>query len=207
MNAKVLLGCAILGIVILFLFADSYFVQTFNKISTILLAGLTGAYVVLTYWIVRSTCKALEEQMRPFVYACLPLEGSEVFLSITNIGACPAHDVKVTFDPSLHTIAGKLLSKDATDPLLSQPFMPPGFEVRNHVSTAPELVKVESQDKLFHVAISYYDAVGNRFSQSYSLNVNSYVYTEKVVRYDLNHYLQSISESLKSIAQRRQERA
>ena len=85
--------------------------------------------------------------------------------------------------------------------------MPPGFEVRNHVTTTPELIKVEPQDKLFQVSVSYHDAHGNPFSESYSININSYVYSEKVVQYDLNHYLHTISESLKSIAQHLQKDA
>jgi Ca2+/Na+ antiporter len=198
-SERVVYAALLLSAIALFVFADSMFVERLNKISTGLLAVLTAGYVLLTYWILKSTRQSIQEQTRPYIVASLPLDGFEVVLSIKNIGNRPANNVKVTFDPSLDVIGGEFSLKGTGQPLLTQSFMPPQFEVRNPVGLTPNIVKLDPAQKLFRVSIKYNDSQGVQYSDEYGIDLNSYVYHRKVVQHDLEHYLKGISESLKNI--------
>ena len=198
-SERIIYAVLILSAIVLFVVADSDFVGRLNKISTALLAVLTAGYVLLTYWILKSTRQSIQEQTRPYIVASLPLQGFEVVLSIQNIGNRPAKNVRVTFDPSLDTISSDDPPSLASRPMLSQSFMPPRFEVRNPVGVTPDIISRGDKEKVFHVHIEYTDAQGIPYSDSYDIDLSSYVYKSKVVQQDFEYYVKSISESLRGI--------
>jgi len=191
----------LLAAILLYIFSDSSFVERFSKISTALLAILTAGYVLLTYWILKSTRQSIQEQTRPFVIASLPLEGFEIVLSIKNIGNRPAENVNVHFDPPLDRIGEDFPLKEAAEGLPSQSFMPPEFEVRQPVALTPAVLKLDSSEKVFKVSLHYCDSQGVTYSDKYDINLGSYVQAKGIVQHDLKHYLKSISDNIKDISE------
>jgi len=194
----------VIAVVLLYIFADSSFVRRLGDVSTIVLAILTGGYVLLTYWILKSTRQSIQEQTRPYIVTSLPLEGMELMLSVKNIGSRPAYNVKVTFNPSLDILGGDTWFKEAWQPLLSHSFLPPHFEVRNPVGITPHIVTLPPDQKVFHVTVAYSDSEGTTYPDSYTIDLNSYVFQKKVLRHDVEHYLKSISETLKKIGDQKE---
>jgi hypothetical protein len=187
--AGLFLGLAILA----YACADSWFVKRVDSISTILLALLTAAYVVFTYQILKST------RPQPNVFASLPADEIEIHLSIKNIGNRPAYDVQVSFDPSLDTLAPTGAFKGAAGPMLRQPFMPPESEVRNFVSSTIKVLSDKSAPKKFKVGIRYKDSEDRPYSDSYEIDLETYVFDKKFLQYDVKHYLRTVSETLEKI--------
>jgi hypothetical protein len=198
---KAVYAAVILSAVLLYFLADSPFVERLNKITTSLLAILTAGYVLLTYWILRSTRQSIQEQTRPYVVASLPLDGFQIMLTLRNFGNRPAHNVKVRFDPSLDTIGGDFPLRDAAESSLTQSFMAPSFEIRNPIALAPQVINLDSSQTMFHVFVEYSDSQGVKYSDEYEINLNSYVHGKGVIQHDAKHYLKSISESMKSISE------
>jgi len=184
--------------VLLFVFADSPFGEKLNKISTGLVVILTAGYVLFTAWILKSNRKSIEEQTRPFVVASLPLQGFEILLSVKNIGNRPAKNVQVAFVPSLDSIHADPPFAKTAQPLLAQIFMPPGFEVSNPIALTTDILSTTA--RVFHVTVKYTDSRGEEYSEAYDIDLNSYVYREREAHQNVEHYLHSISESIKKLA-------
>lgn len=94
-----------LGLILLIVFELDWF----NKNSGALVFTFTGIYAALTYLIVRSNLKILEETTRPYVLVTLPVKAPFlILLSIKNLGKRPA--VMSTWKLSLPcTLSGKVL--------------------------------------------------------------------------------------------------
>ena len=179
--------------VLAYICADSSYVKRVGDVATILLALLTSAYVVFTYQILRST------RPQPHVIAALRADEIEILLSIKNIGARPAYDVRVTFDPSLDLLAPTQYFKGAGSPLLTQSFLPPETEVCNLVSSTVKVLSDASAPRRFRVTIRYSDFQRRNYSDSYEIDLGSYVFENKFLQYDTKHYLKDIADTLKEI--------
>ena len=145
---------ALLSLIAVLAFPDSDLMRKLNQNSNVLLFFLTAVYVTLTYLILESSRKTSAEQMRPFVYASLVLEGMEILLSVKNMGNRPACNVRLNFDPSLDLLSPGPQFQGAAEPLLNQSFMPPDFEVRNFITSTMHVVSAESKNKRFKVRYS-----------------------------------------------------
>ena len=117
-----------------FAYPESWVVQRFDHIATMLLALLTAAYVFFTYKILDAT------RPRPHVFVSLPSEQMNIFLSLKSVGSRPAYDVKIEIDPSLDIIAPTDAFKGASTSMLKQSFLAPNTELRNFVSTSLQVL-------------------------------------------------------------------
>jgi prepilin signal peptidase PulO-like enzyme (type II secretory pathway) len=168
-----------LVLVLIVVFADSFFVHRVNGVSNVLLSVLTAGYVFLTYWILKFTRQSILEQNRPYVIANLPYENQQVWLSVRNIGNRPALDVKVTFTPSLEVLGGK---SELWTPLLTQAFLAPNDEKRNPAGLAFDIVKLDPANKVFRVEVTYYDSERVSYStKPYKIDLSEYVFAKLVI--------------------------
>lgn len=172
---------------------DSDIATRVGKSSAIILALLTAGYVVLTYQILRST------RPRPLVFANLFTDEIDLLLSIRNIGSRPAYKVEITFEPSLDVLSPDSGFKGAAEPMLKQPFMPPDFEVRNFISSTLHVMSFDRSRRLFKVNIVYHDANGQKFSDLYHIDLDSFVFEKKFMQYTDTHYLRAIAEQLEAL--------
>ena len=140
---SVLLGVFLFGI------SDKTLVSKLNSLSTILLGIFTLTYVLLTYLILQSNNKMVAEQNRPFVIFNLPTEGTNLLLSIKNIGKRPALNVSINTNPELTnfiTLQGFTFDKSVF-PLLSQKFLPPGIDIRNIIGQTMDILEMSEEEK------------------------------------------------------------
>ncbi|MGD1045462.1 MAG: hypothetical protein ABR936_09075 [Bacteroidota bacterium] len=161
---------AIVVFSLLIAYSYSCFVARINNISSILLALLTATYVVFTYKILNSA------RPRPLVFASLPATHENVFLSIKNIGNRPAYNVEIVFDPSLDILAPNEHYKGAAEPMLKQSFMPPETEHTNILTSPIHILNRNKDESKFKVTVRYEDADGKTFSDSYYIDLSSYIF-------------------------------
>ena len=175
------------------LWPDSDIAARIAKSSAIILAILTGEYVVLTYQILRST------RPRPLVLASLFTDEIELLLSVKNIGSRPAYNVRIDFTPSLDVLSPGAHFTGTAEPMLNQPFMPPEFEVRNFISSTLQVMSLDKTKRSFAVNIAYQDANGKKFSDSYHIDLDSLIFEKKFMQYADTHYLRAIAEQLEEM--------
>lgn len=72
----------------------------FGEVGALFVAVIAG---VLVWRQVRHASKQREDQTRPYVIVDFEFRGWEVLISMRNIGATPAMNVQVVFDPLLQT--------------------------------------------------------------------------------------------------------
>ncbi len=190
---NVIITIAILIAAFAFAFPEYWIIQRLNQSSTILLALLTAAYVYFTYKILDST------RPQPHVFVSLPSEELNIYLSINNVGSSPAYDVEVTIDPSLDLIAPTDAFKGASKPMLKQSFLPPETEIKNFVSSTLQILNNKGGTTIFKVGIKYRDYNYRHYSDAYEIDVASYVYEKRFLNYDVKHYLNEISNTLKEM--------
>jgi hypothetical protein len=193
-----IIACLFIGLAIIaFIFAETWYITRINNIATTLLAILTAAYVAFTYYILKST------QAQPNVIAFLYDVGGpndiEIYLSIKNIGTRPAYEVEVTFYPPLEILAPTEFIKGASGPMLKQPYMPPGLDVRNLVSTTLNVLHMKDESKKFKVKIRYRDFKYKWYDDTFEIDLGSFIFKEKFIIYDTNSYLNKISKALEEI--------
>lgn len=170
-NRVLLTGATLfLCAVILLLFPDLWIVTRFNQISTTLLALLTAAYVLFTYQILKTG------RPQPNVFAHLPKVDQKIYLSIKNIGSRPAYKVEVEFKPHLDVLAPTKMHLGASTPMLRQPFMAPDSEIRNFITSTIQVIHLDHDKKDFAVSVQYSDSDGNEYSDSYRIDLSSYVF-------------------------------
>jgi hypothetical protein len=68
-------------------------------------------------------------------------------------------------------------------------FMPPDYEIRNPIGVTVPILELPGDKKIFNVFIEYCDSEKNRYKENYHIDLNSYVFKEKIVRYDIERYL------------------
>ena len=163
----IVLTVLILAIAAIIIWPTNEYVRRLSDNSTAILALLTTAYVALTYLLLKSTKASIEEQHRPYVVASVPVDKFTVFCRIENSGDRPAYSVKVKFTPGLETLSGDRVFRGMAEPLMFQSFLPPHFAVQNMISTTIHALSVPLANRVFSVFISYADAKGKQYSDSY----------------------------------------
>ena len=192
----VIFAVLLLAIFATVLCPNNEYVKRISANSTTLLTFLTAAYVVLTFLLLRSTRASIEEQHRPYVVASLPVDKFLVFCRIENTGDRPAYSVSVTFSPNLDAISGDHRFKGMAEPLLFQSFLPPHFSVQNTISSTIHALSVPQENKKFAVTVAYEDSKGKQFKDSYTIDVNGYLYEKKMVGKDLVDHVEEPIGSL-----------
>lgn len=187
------------GIVAIVVFPQNEYLKRLSDSSTPILALLTAAYVVLTWLLLRSAQVTADEQHRPFVVATLPIHSLRVFCRIENLGDRPAYSVAVTFTPPLQTLFGDGIFKGTAEPLLSQKFLPPHVKIHNMVSTTVHTLPAPAEAKVFSVTVEYSDAKGKRFHDSYTIDMNSYLFEKKFIINELEDHVEEIGKQLSEI--------
>jgi hypothetical protein len=187
----------ILGLILLLVFQLDWF----NKNSGALIVFFTGIYAALTYLIVQSNQKILQETSRPYVLVSFILKPVyEINLSIKNFGKRPARDVRVEIDPPIHTLGEGFYEEAWSAPLMKQPFMPPDFEVSNLIGVTFEVLRANTTIPPIKVKIKYTDLERkNSYREEYEINLASYLFKKKVVDKNEQDFLESISKSLEKI--------
>ena len=195
----ILFAAILLGIAASIFWPNNEFVKGFSSNSTAILAFLTAAYVILTRLLLKATREAIEEQHRPYVVASLPVEKFIVLCRIENSGDRPAYSVNVTFSPKLEALSGDAAFRGMGEPLLFQSFLPPHFTVQNTISTTVHALSVPEANKVFSVTVTYNDAKGKRYEDSYKIDVNSYLFVKKMVPKFLEDHVEEIAKQLSEI--------
>ena len=196
---SILFGIVLLGIAVTILLPENEYVKRFSENSTVVLAFLTAAYVILTFLLLKSTRASIEEQHRPYVVASLPVDKFLVFCRIENSGDRPAYSVNVKFSPDLEALSGDGTFRGMAEPLLFQSFLPPHFSVQNMVSLTVHALSVPAANKEFSVTVTYKDAKGKQYSDSYTINVNSYLFEKKIVGRELEDHIEEVAMQLSEI--------
>lgn len=189
----------VLSVVLLFIFPDSTLIKNISNVSTPLLAILTAGYVVLTFFLLRSSQKAMQEQIRPYVVVSLPVDSNFILLSVKNVGNRPALNVKINISPSLETLSKDGRFKGMADPLLKQLFLPPNYEIKNLVSTTLHANDVKPESRIFIVSCSYSDSNGEKYKDSYTIDMNSVIFKDMVLTKSTETQLSEISKHLEEI--------
>jgi hypothetical protein len=170
---------------------------------------LTSALVIITAWyayitnrILKSSEKALQEQLRPYLIAHIASIDHWLQLSIKNIGKRPALNIYIKFNPDLDVI-DKIDSNTnkmtAHKPLLKQAFIPPDFEITTVLMDAIEFVKNPELTRIFEITITYKDSSDKEYSDNYILDLSAYIYGKKTAEFTDNYYFKEISKDLKGI--------
>jgi hypothetical protein len=170
-----------------------------NKNSNALIVIVTAIYALLTYFILRSNNKHLEETTRPYIVVSLPAKELKIYLSIKNVGKRPACDVKVEFEPALHTIGKGFYDETWSKPLMTQLFMPPMYEVSNLIGTTFEVLNSNTVMPTIKAKISYTDLEKKKYKEEYNIDLSSYIFNKRIVDHNERHYLELISKHLENI--------
>ncbi len=189
-----------LGVILLFVFPDSAVIKIISSVSNPLLAILTAAYVILTFFILRSSQKTMQEQSRPYVVVSLPVDSSAIWFSVKNVGSRPAYNVEINISPSLEELSKDGRFKGMADPLLNQSFLPPNYEVKNLVSTTLHANRVNPENRVFTVSYSYADSNNEIYRHSYTIDMNSVIFEDMVLTKSTETQLNEISKHLEEIA-------
>jgi hypothetical protein len=189
-----------LGVVLLFVFPDSAVTKIISSVSTPLLAILTAAYVILTFFILRSSQKTMQDQSRPYVVVSLPVDSNFIWLSVKNVGIRPAIDVTIDISPPLEILSKDDRFKGMADPLLKQSFLPPNYEVKNLVSTTLHANDVNPDGRVFAVSYSYADSSKETYRHSYTIDMNSVIFKDMILTKSIETQLKEISNHLGEIA-------
>ena len=176
-----------------------------TAIGTIVLAIVTIIYVILTYYILKSSSKATREQLRPFVIVDMLAINDEICLRIRNTGKKAALDVHINISPSFDDIllATDDKSKKWIDykPLLNQSYISPGYEIILMINFGFRFLEQKEEDKryLYHVNTNYKDTDNVPYIESYIIDLDALIYAKRIIVYNEVHYLDEISKHLKEI--------
>jgi hypothetical protein len=200
--AYIVFSIFVFSVVLLFIFPDSALIKNISNVSTPLLAILTAGYVVLTFFLLRSSQKVMQEQIRPYVVVSLPVDSNFIWLSVRNVGNRPALNVKINISPSLETLSKDGRFKGMADPLLKQSFLPPNYEVKNMISTTLHANDVKPEKRIFTISYSYSDSTGRNYPHpSYTIDMNSVIFGDMVLTKSTEMQLSEISKHLQEISE------
>lgn len=167
--------------------------------SALIMLFLTFMYVLITYLMLSSSIKANEENLRPYVIVSLPVNNLKLYFTIQNIGKRPAHNVQIETNPPIETIQDKVL-KGNCNTLLYQYFLAPNQELKNLVGHTPSIISATST-KMFDITITYRDSNEKKYVEKQRINLDQYIYANKIVVKDNNSYLEGIEKHLNEISQ------
>jgi hypothetical protein len=170
-----------------------------TSLLTFFLVLLTGWYAYITHNMLKSNEKANNEQTRPYIIAMIESQDLKLKLYIKNFGLRPALDVKIMFNPPLDNIDN--ISKNKNEKphknLLNQSFMPPNFKVNTSLWNTPSLLQNKELIKQYEVLICYNDTNHQTYNETYIINLDDYINSQKTIEHTSNYHLESISKSLK----------
>lgn len=162
---------------------------------------ITGYYAIITHKMLKSNEKANNEQTRPYVIVMIESQDLKLKLYIKNLGKRPAREVEISFNPPLDNIDNIRKNKDEKPHknLLYQSFMPPNFEVSTSLWHTPGLLQNKELVKIYEVQLCYKDTNNQSYKETYTINLDDYINSKKTIDFTTNHYLESISKSLKRL--------
>lgn len=190
------------------------YLDLLNKNNGAIISFLTSILVIATIWYARVTKRMLNlskqssiEASRPFIYAIIHGFDSGLELNIKNYGKTSAYNVVIEFSPPLDEIDRLLGEKTkgfvrGHKPMLNQKLMPPDFEVKTILSFGEDYVKNKNNLTTFSVNIDYHDFKGRPFNSTYTLNIDSLVYGDKIQYYSDGYHLKNINHQLKKIKEK-----
>jgi hypothetical protein len=166
-------------------------------------AGLTFAVIVVGLVVawrqVKESQRLREEQARPFVIIDFHPSRTTIELTISNVGATLARDVKFEFDPPLTTthdstpLRGNLMELNLFKNGI--PSLAPAKEVKLFFDQFPSRIEQELP-MTYDVQVSYRDPAGKKYSEPTVLDLAMYLGTGGVKRNDLH----DIHRQLEAIA-------
>lgn len=150
----------------------------------------------------RLTRQVRLDQTRPYVMASFEpgiTWFNSVDLLVQNIGAGPAHDVKITVDPPL-------ARADDSDPKLTTaryfnervPLMPPRYELRTYFDSMTERHGKDLPER-FTFILTYHDGHGHEFEESIVQDLgimNDLLFTEV---YGVHHAAKALRDLTKAV--------
>jgi len=165
--------------------------------SSWILAFLTYLYVLLTFFILKSNNKLIQEQIRPYVIVSFPIKVSDVILSIKNLGKRPAFNVKITIDPDI-SIYQDEMTKGNFNTYLDQNMIAPRQRFECYLTDAFDLVsdKGKQLNKVFLINIKYEDSNKNKFSDVYNIDLSSMISEKDSIKPNKMNILEGIQKEL-----------
>jgi hypothetical protein len=177
-------------------------IQIIQVILTSALVIITAWYAYITNRILKSSEKALKEQLRPYIITHIVSIDHWLQLSIKNIGKRPALNIDIEFNPHLDVI-DKLVANTneitTHKPLLKQTFIPPDFEINTTLMYTPNFVTNPELTRIFEITITYKDSSDKEYSDNYILDLSAYIYDKKTFEFSHTYYLNEIIKELKGI--------
>lgn len=179
-----------------------------SAISTILLVIITGIYVIITYKILKSSAKALNEQLRPYIVVDMTTENNEIFLRIRNIGKRGANNLVIQINPPLDDIILSSVDKSKIyfdyKPILKQSFFSPGYEINFFINWGEQFLKNKDNEKryIYMITTTYADSNNNSYQDYFTIDLDNIMYGKKAVFYNDVHYISEISKTLKEMKEK-----
>ena len=187
-------------------------ISLYTLIATVAVAIATIVYVVLTYGIMKASQQATLEQLRPYIVVQIESEDGWIDLRMRNIGARPAKDVEIVFDPPLTVLTDLVPEDDKSDfvPMLRQEFFAPQHSLKTALFETKWLVNNQTCVTRFTITITYRSLQKSQFRwqkdefrESYCVDLSSYIYARKEAMFtDIHHFIvfsNTMSEKMKSM--------
>lgn len=176
----------------------------FNGILTSALVVITGVYTYLTYRIVKSNQKAIQEQYRPYVVVFIESKNLNMLFWVKNIGSRPAHNISIKINPEIPVV--KESRVDTINKMLNQKFMPPSFSVSNIIMGTPEYVDNSDYNRVYDIAVNYTDSSGKEYNEKYTIDLSRYIYGTKTSEtsdsYKVTKKLSDIADAVNNLNSR-----
>ena len=143
------MSCPVLAITI----ADIGSILLF--VATLILAGLTAAYVLNTRNTLWEMKEARDAETRPYVIVYFDVPHGELWadLVVKNVGKTVARNVKMLFDPPLQNTDGPSLM---SLPMIRDgiPMLPPGYEIKTTLDFTQKYFK-SGLPMFYNVTVTY----------------------------------------------------
>ncbi len=174
----------------------------------VVLAGV-AAYIAARQY--RSGEEARRDQTRPYVVVSVqPSPADETFMDlvIENVGASPAHDVRVEITPLLELTRQEELEEKyrvVNARVLNEPIpmLPPGHAMRMFLDAAHERVEQPDLQDRYDARVRYDDGRGNAWDEICKLDLGIRTGMTYLTIYGMHHAakaLREIEKSLKKVA-------
>lgn len=177
---------------------------SFTALATVALVIVTIVYTIINRSILKSNEKTSNEQVRPYIVAYIYSQDDYVFLEIKNTGRRPAHNLKISFEPTLEEMDLFIKSHVTTEmipheKLLNHEYFPPEFKISTILIASRDFVDNEKIPKLYKVTIKYVDFNNNKYDESYTLSLDNNIYSLKVMKTTKKYFIQNIKENIQEI--------
>jgi hypothetical protein len=143
-------------------------------------AGLAVAVIVACFagYQVVEARHLRDEQARPYVIVDFEFRNIFAHIAISNIGATPAKQVRITFDKPLQTVSTRPVDiNDIAAFTAPIPMIAPGRKMSVRWDSVPDIYKDGSVPTSYTATVTYLDHRGKQQEEEYVLDLAPYFHT------------------------------